>query len=1708
MGLPAARKTDGVAHKKAAGNILDGSPNVKVNGLPAARLGDPVQHNKIVETITQGSASVKANGRPMSRSTDKVACGGMIAGGSGDVLIGTGASGRACSGCPGGVTEGKPVNPIIGAKVLLGSGELDFALPGVMPFVVQRQYSSYVNADHGGSAGLMGYGWKLPVEQFMRLTPEACLLFDTGGRTITFDALPPGGMDYSLLDDLRIMRGVDTKGSLSEAQHRAQQKAHLQTQAADPASDAELQPNSPVLQPSAPSTITTAPPEHPEHPSYSQTDLPWYEQPQWQHIPAVMRHNPKYVFAAGSDRTVWAFVVPNAQAHAPAANYYLLFIIDTLGRMQRLERDEQFRISQVIDGVGRRYTLQYQQILAAPKPETPPSISGPHFQVDSGQRLVGIELTQDPQANNPNFKTQLVRYHYSSAGDLIEVENRYGERVRQFVYQNHLMVEHRERGGPAHRYTYEHSPPLPGDKVIAQDNEDALSYRFEYQDDLPAPGQEVPRSRSIVTDSLGRRKVYYCEGVGGNKRVVTHTRADGSSIHTQELAGQRTINTDALGRSTHVEFDNQGRSTGAIFPDGSRTSLQWDSATGLLTSNTSPSGQSTHYEYDRWGRLISTTTATTAPNGSTTHYHYNDLPDGLEVNLDNLYNPQRLTADLPSTITDPQGGVKHLRWTATGLLASHTDCSGKTTHYQYNALGQVTRITNALGQHFSTDYDELGRVQATHAPDGTTTQVRYTAQGWVSQVIDPAGQVTRFQYDVHGRITARTVGNTQGGLTLGYQYDTASRLTTLINENGATTQFSYDALDRLVQEIGFDGRVISYCYNAAGELQASADGRTLTPHERQSVQAWVNDIARHDSQPKALLASLQSNDTDTTTTMPLLIEALGLQGQASNASNNANPSANPMAATLDQLRLTGYRYDLVSRLTERQVCASHLNTAVLHRFFYDATGPLAKVQALDATTGWPLSDVSRGHDVLGRLTNETQTLFDAQGQSVFQHQIAHRLGMLGQREATTLSGAQSAGGLLGEVGYLTYGSGHLHGVTLDQEPLLSIERDELHREVTRHIPALSLKRAYDTMGRLQTQVVDGLTEGLSRFNNPAAEDPVLKNLPAPAPMLAAQLNRHYHYDKLGQMTGITSPSASSKSAQDVYKRYAYDGAGRLIASIHAGQEKQTNYRFDPAGNRLPEPIPAQYQHMAQNKAQNWAEQVKQNLHNPEFDVLSQDASLFNPESVDRWMDNRVRHSAGTRYDYDRWGNRIQAMHLDGKRQKYSYDGLHQLTQVQCFEGGDLISTTRYRYDVFGRRLAKIVQLAPANANANAVDAKAAQYSNASDSVLPLPAPPPLQTTYFGWDGDRLAHAETETTIQATVYEPDSFVPMLMIHSQKPKLPAPPAELQAMEREFPAVMQELVTTGQIPSGTRELMGKLGLDAEHITAQVQEFKQAQQEALDQAPMSIHHFYCDHLGTPRALFDLHGSPVWLAEYDDWGAVTKEYNPLGLEQNLRFQGQQWDVETGLFYNRFRYYDSQLGRYINQDPIGMRGSLNQYTYPLNPVAYIDVLGLQVVSPAEAERLIKEEGVMPADRKNPFSSSHVYNHSSEICKKTSKNCTKENVHACVKKYPAPGAVGDKEVYNGAVSNVKLPGGVSGKDHVLHGVDDKSLRVTNMTLGDHMLNPGWVTRDTVETGDSIRVDSKGGGDGFNLLGLNSNDYLVKRVWGETDQEVKKCLEAKK
>ncbi|KAA8997696.1 hypothetical protein FJU30_18220 [Affinibrenneria salicis] len=105
-------------------------------------------------------------------------------------------------------------------------------------------------------------------------------------------------------------------------------------------------------------------------------------------------------------------------------------------------------------------------------------------------------------------------------------------------------------------------------------------------------------------------------------------------------------------------------------------------------------------------------------------------------------------------------------------------------------------------------------------------------------------------------------------------------------------------------------------------------------------------------------------------------------------------------------------------------------------------------------------------------------------------------------------------------------------------------------------------------------------------------------------------------------------------------------------------------------------------------------------------------------------------------------------------------------------------------------------------------------------------------------------------------------------------------------------------------------------------------------------IYLYHCDHLGTPQALIDDAGHTAWRIQLEPRGNTLDGDNPLDVDQPIRMQGQHYDEESGLFYNRYRYYDPGTGRYVTQDPIGLAGGWNFYAYPLNPVSNIDPLGL------------------------------------------------------------------------------------------------------------------------------------------------------------------------
>ncbi|MED8010320.1 RHS repeat-associated core domain-containing protein, partial [Escherichia coli] len=156
---------------------------------------------------------------------------------------------------------------------------------------------------------------------------------------------------------------------------------------------------------------------------------------------------------------------------------------------------------------------------------------------------------------------------------------------------------------------------------------------------------------------------------------------------------------------------------------------------------------------------------------------------------------------------------------------------------------------------------------------------------------------------------------------------------------------------------------------------------------------------------------------------------------------------------------------------------------------------------------------------------------------------------------------------------------------------------------------------------------------------------------------------------------------------------------------------------------------------------------------------------------------------------------------------------------------------------------------------------------------------------------------------------------------------PPVLVQMLDR-----LESEILADRVSEESRRWLASCGLTVEQM--------QNQMDPVYTPARKIHLYHCDHRGLPLALISKEGTTEWCAEYDEWGNLLNEENPHQLQQLIRLPGQQYDEESGLYYNRHRYYDPLQGRYITQDPIGLKGGWNLYTYPLSPVNSMDPLGL------------------------------------------------------------------------------------------------------------------------------------------------------------------------
>ncbi|MEE9713620.1 RHS repeat-associated core domain-containing protein [Escherichia coli] len=495
------------------------------------------------------------SGKPAARQGDMTQYGGSIVQGSAGVRIGA-PTGVACSVCPGGVTSGHPVNPLLGAKVL--PGETDLALPGPLPFILSRTYSSY-RTKTPAPVGSLGPGWKMPADIRLQLRDNTLILSDNGGRSLYFEHLFPGEDGYSRSESLWLVRGGVLR--LDEG-HRL----------------AAL----------------------------------------WQALPEELRLSPHRYLATNSPQGPWWLLgwcerVPEADEvlPAPLPPYRVLTgLVDRFGRTQTFHREAagEFsgEITGVTDGAGRHFRLvlttqaqraeeaRQQAISGGTEPSAfPDTLPGyTEYGRDNGIRLSAVWLTHDPEYPENLPAAPLVRYGWTPRGELAVVYDRSNTQVRSFTYDDKYrgrMVAHRHTGRPEIRYRYDSDG-----RVTEQLNPAGLSYTYQYEKD-----------RITITDSLNRREVLHTAGEGGLKRVVKKEHADGSVTQSQfDAVGRLRAQTDAAGRTTEYSPDVvTGLITRITTPDG-RASAFYYNHHSQLTSATGPDGLEIRREYDEWGNQL------------------------------------------------------------------------------------------------------------------------------------------------------------------------------------------------------------------------------------------------------------------------------------------------------------------------------------------------------------------------------------------------------------------------------------------------------------------------------------------------------------------------------------------------------------------------------------------------------------------------------------------------------------------------------------------------------------------------------------------------------------------------------------------------------------------------------------------------------------------------------------------------------------------------------------------------------------------------------------------------------------------------------------------------------------------------------------------------------------------------------------------------
>lgn len=952
-----------------------------------------------------------------------------------------------------------------------------------------------------------------------------------------------------------------------------------------------------------------------------------------------------------------------------------------------------------------------------------------------------------------------------------------------------------------------------------------------------------------------------------------------------------------------------------------------------MVRHTDRTGLNFYYAYDAQHRVVHAW-----GDGGLYDYRfaYNELIKETEV-TDSLGNVSLVKFDgndLPLCEIDPLGGCTFFEYDELGRTSAVTDAMGLRTEFEHDERGNLVELKRPDDSKIATAYDADNKATAITDPSGGQWQQQWNDKGLLIAQTTPLNAKSSYDYDAQGQLVRHT--NPRGAATL-LAFDRHGQLSKLTNALGHATHFEHDALGRLLRRTDPAGRSTEYRYDAKGRLlKATLPGGASVSCEYDAEDQLTRYVDENGAVTELKYFGIgqiaERHQPDGHKVKYLYDSEEQLTGVVNQRGETYHLKRDALGRIVEEIDYWGqgrrYDYDAAGRITR--------STDPLGRAICFATDPLGRITQ-KTLPDWadPTKQVSESfkYNKAGQLIelknahSHVKRQFDADGRLIEEQQngfkIENQFDALGNR----ILRKTSAGNTVAvEFDLLDQPL----KIAINDEAPITIERNALGQATVEKLsPHMTRTLKYNDQGLLTSQAV--LKDGAPLFDT------------------------RFDYDKSGNLT----KRADSEHGSDTY---TYDPMGRILAHTDpTGQIKQ--YLNDPAGDRLKTRI-------------------------NEVEMKQAVGGHLQPT-----MWSREGEYDGLHYSFDRAGNLTSRRHMNEPQQptlRLEWDANQRLAKSYWDRGERHGQVTTYGYDPLGRRVFK---KNPTHTTYFFWDGDALLGEVEQDNAPEL-QPNVVKVVDF------IAARQRAQALQALmpkareyVYRPGSFEPLALVDrhaevhavvdaapvvaiSTKPLLPPsnPPTDnvnagLGALgdglglgvEPAVPETQREGLTSLPAELG-RGALGRLGLGLSlggtaEQPADLSDSPSAPSSAISPPIVSttvakspsgtagvpqstgVFQYHNDLNGCPARLTTPGGQVVWSATHPVWGQAARLCAHL-VDQSIRLQGQYEDFETGLIYNRHRYYESSTGLFISKDPVGLFGGVNIYAFGRNTVRYTDPLGL------------------------------------------------------------------------------------------------------------------------------------------------------------------------